>query len=195
MLRKNGSVHDSGRSDCSFNESRCGTRAVSWPPYLCALVLESALLLTSATGFAQTLPAGAKVVSGNVTVTQPNGQQLVVNQGSSNAIINWQSFSIGHGNSVTFVQPNASSVALNRVVGGSPSSIFGSLTATGKVFLINPAGVLFAPGASVNTGSFVASTLGISDSDFLAGRYTFQNGGSAGSIVNQGSVEVARWSQ
>ena len=190
MLRKNGSVHDSGRSDCSFNESRCGTRAVSWPPYLFALVLESALLLTSATGFAQTLPAGAKVVSGNVTVTQPSGQQLVVNQGSSNAIINWQSFSIGHGNSVTFVQPNASSVALNRVVGGSPSSIFGSLTATGKVFLVNPAGVLFAPGASVTTGSFVASTLGISDSDFLAGRYTFQNGGSAGSIVNQGSVNA-----
>ncbi|RKF43973.1 S-layer family protein [Paraburkholderia fungorum] len=179
-----------GRSDRCFNESHCGTRAFSWAPSVLALVWGPALLLTSAAALAQTLPSGAKVVSGNVTVTQPNGQQLVVNQGSSNAIINWQSFSIGHGNSVTFVQPNASSVALNRVVGGSPSSIFGSLTATGKVFLVNPAGVLFAPGASVNTGSFVASTLGISDSDFLAGRYTFQNGGSAGSIVNQGSVNA-----
>ncbi|MFL9866911.1 autotransporter-associated beta strand repeat-containing protein [Paraburkholderia fungorum] len=178
------------RSDRYFNESHCGTRAFSWVPCVLALVCGPALLLTSAAVLAQTLPGGAKVVSGNVTVTQPNGQQLVINQGSSSAIINWQSFSIGHGNSVTFVQPNASSVALNRVVGGSPSSIFGSLTATGKVFLVNPAGVLFAPGASVNTGSFVASTLGISDSDFLAGRYTFQNGGSAGGIVNQGSVNA-----
>ncbi|WP_211609961.1 autotransporter-associated beta strand repeat-containing protein [Paraburkholderia haematera] len=152
------------------------------------LTLAPALLLASASGFAQTLPSGATVVSGNVTVTQPNGQQMTVNQGSNSAIINWRNFSIGSGNSVTFIQPSASSVALNRVVGGSPSSIFGSLTANGKVFLVNPAGVLFAPGASVNTGSFVASTLGISDSDFLAGRYTFQNGGSAGGIVNQGSV-------
>ncbi|WP_165847964.1 beta strand repeat-containing protein [Paraburkholderia lacunae] len=178
------------RSDRAFDESCHCTRALSWAPGALALVVGSALLLTSAAVFAQTLPGGAKVVSGNVTVTQPNGQQLVVNQGSSSAIINWQSFSIGYGNNVTFVQPNASSVALNRVVGGSPSSIFGSLTATGKVFLVNPAGVLFAPGASVNTGSFVASTLGISDSDFLAGRYTFQNDGSAGSIVNQGAVNA-----
>jgi fibronectin-binding autotransporter adhesin len=153
-------------------------------------VLACALLLTASAAFAQTLPSGAKVVSGSVTVTQPNGQQLLINQGSNNAIINWNSFSIGRGDSVTFVQPGANSVALNRVIGASPSAIYGSLSATGKVFLVNPAGVLFAPGASVNTGSFVASTLGISDNDFLAGRYTFQNGGAAGGIVNQGTVNA-----
>ncbi|OAJ63603.1 autotransporter-associated beta strand repeat-containing protein [Paraburkholderia ginsengiterrae] len=183
MLGDNGPVRRSDRF-CGASRHRARTASTA------LLLLACVQLLVASAGFAQSLPTGGKVVSGSATVTQPNGQQLLINQGSNNAIINWTSFSIGHGNSVTFVQPGANSVALNRVIGASPSAIYGSLSANGKVFLVNPAGVLFAPGASVNTGSFVASTLGISDSNFLAGRYTFQNGGAAGGIVNQGSVNA-----
>jgi filamentous hemagglutinin family protein len=104
--------------------------------------------------------------------------------------INWQSFGIGTGEGVRFVQPNGNSVALNRVLGPDPSSILGSLSANGKVFLVNPNGILFGRGAQVNVGGLVASTLNISDSDFMAGRYQF-SGNSDAAVLNQGTINAA----
>src|SRR5690349_153008 len=119
------------------------------------------------------LPTGGNVISGTATISTPGAGVMQIDQSSQRAIINWDSFSIGVGAHVNFSQPGASSVALNRVVGGVPSEIFGRLTANGQVFLTNPNGVLFAPGASVEVGSLVATTLSISDHDFLAGTYRF----------------------
>ncbi|HYD75489.1 filamentous hemagglutinin N-terminal domain-containing protein [Ramlibacter sp.] len=135
------------------------------------------------------LPQGGVVQSGAVTINTPNANSMVLNQGTSKAVIDWQSFSIGSGQSVQFLQPGASSVALNRVVGGDVSSIFGSLSANGQVFLVNPNGVLFAPGAQVNVGGLVASTLNLSNADFLAGKYTF-SGNSGASVVNNGMIRA-----
>ncbi|MDJ1157025.1 YDG domain-containing protein [Chelatococcus sp. SYSU_G07232] len=131
------------------------------------------------------LPTGGQVVSGAATIAT-SGSAMTINQASDRMIANWQSFSIGAGNSVTFNQPGASSVALNRVVGQAPSQLLGSLNANGQVFLINPNGVVIGQGASVQTGGFVASTLGITNEDFLKGNYRFT--GSGGAIVNQGKV-------
>ncbi|WP_407179468.1 YDG domain-containing protein [Bradyrhizobium sp. STM 3562] len=131
------------------------------------------------------LPSGGQVVSGAATIAT-SGNAMTINQSTDRIIANWQSFSIGAGNSVTFNQPSASSVALNRVVGQDPSQILGSLTANGQVFLVNPNGIAVGKGASVQTGSFVASTLGITDENFLAGNYRFT--GTGGSIVNQGNI-------
>jgi filamentous hemagglutinin family protein len=89
---------------------------------------------------------------------------------------------------VRFNLPGASSVVLNRVVGDTRSDIFGRLSSNGQVFLTNPNGVLFAPGASVEVGSLLATTLSISDQDFLAGRYTFVNNGAAGTVINRGNI-------
>ncbi|WP_332676575.1 two-partner secretion domain-containing protein [Brevundimonas sp.] len=135
---------------------------------------------------AQTLPTGGSVASGGATITAGPGT-MTINQSTQNTVINWQSFSIGSGGSVAFVQPNGSSVALNRVLGPDASAIFGSLTSNGQVFLINPNGVLFGQGSQVNVGGLVASTLGISDADFMAGHYRFSGGGS-GSVVNEGAI-------
>ncbi len=135
---------------------------------------------------AGTLPTGATVNAGQATIST-SGSNMLVNQGTARASLDWQSFSIGSGASVVFNQPSASAIALNRVVGNDVSQIFGSLSANGQVFLINPSGVVFAPGAQVNVGGIVASALNISDADFLAGRYVF-NGNGAGSVVNQGSI-------
>jgi filamentous hemagglutinin family protein len=85
------------------------------------------------------------------------------------------------------VQPGSSSVALNRVVGSEPSAIFGSLSANGKVFLVNPNGVLFGQGSQVNVGGLVASTLDLSDADFMAGHYAFTGRGT-GTVTNQGTI-------
>lgn len=142
-------------------------------------------------GMALAGPGGAQVVAGQVTVTQPNAQQTVLTQGSASAIVNWQQFSIAHGESVDFRQPSSNSVILNRVTGSKPSEIYGRLSANGQVFLVNPAGVLFGSTAQVNVGALVASTLNISDADFLANRYLFTAGLLPGTLVNQGQLQAA----
>jgi filamentous hemagglutinin family protein len=138
---------------------------------------------------AQALPSGGTVAAGGATFASAPGT-LAIHQSTQNVSINWQSFSINAGQTVTFVQPNSASVALNRVTGGDPTVILGALQANGQVFLVNPGGVLFGKGAQVNVGGLVASTLNISDADFMAGRYKFV--GSPGSVSNAGSINAGR---
>jgi trimeric autotransporter adhesin len=115
------------------------------------------------------------VVGGAATITGQGSASVTINQSTQNAIINWHTFNIGRGESVTFQQPNSGSVALNRVIGGlGPSEILGHLTANGRIFLINRDGVLFGPGAVVHTAGFLASTNDIKNADFMAGRYNFK---------------------
>ncbi|MEX3812697.1 beta strand repeat-containing protein [Paraburkholderia sp. BR13439] len=135
-------------------------------------------------------PTGGQVVAGTVSINSPAAGQMDIAQGSSNAIVNWNTFSIGSGEAVRITQPSASSALLNRVMGNDPSVIAGRLQANGKVFLVNPAGVIFAPGSSVNVGSMVASTLNISNADFLAGNYHFV-GASAAALSNAGTLSAA----
>ena len=135
-------------------------------------------------------PEGGAVVGGAATIQGQGGQAVIVNQSSSSAIINWNTFNIRANESVRFNQPSNSSVALNRVTGGlGPSEIMGTLTANGRVFIINRDGVLFGPGAVVHTAGFLASTNDIRNSDFMAGRYNFNIPGRPdASIVNQGRI-------
>jgi filamentous hemagglutinin family protein len=134
------------------------------------------------------LPTGGAVSAGSASIAGGAGK-TTINQSSQNVAINWQSFSIGKTEAVQFVQPNSNSVALNRVLGADPSSILGSLSANGKVFLVNPNGILFGQGAQVNVGGLVASTLTITDGDFMAGRYNFAGAGNR-TILNQGSINA-----
>ena len=133
-------------------------------------------------------PAGGVVAAGGASIAA-SGARTTITQTTQNAAINWQSFNIAAGESVQFVQPNSSSVALNRVLGPDPSAIFGSLSANGKVFLVNPNGVLFGSGASVNVSGLVASTLNITDGNFMAGSYSFTDPG-IGSVINQGTINA-----
>lgn len=114
---------------------------------------------------------------------------MVINQSSNNLITNWDSFNIGEAASVEFVQPDASSAALNRVLDNNPSQILGSLSSNGQVFLVNPAGVFFGENAQVDVGGLVASTLDINDQDFLDGKLAFENGtATQGTIENLGKI-------
>lgn len=149
-----------------------------------------AMMFGTSSGLAaDVLPVGGTIVGGTGSVGQ-NGGAMTINQSSGKLAIDWQSFSIGQGNSVRFVQPSASAVALNRVLGSDVSVIQGALTANGQVFLVNPNGVLFTPTAQVNVGGIVASTLNIGTADFMAGSYRFE-GASPNAIVNQGNITAA----
>jgi len=153
-------------------------------------LLATAAILPIGIGPVAGNPLGPQVVGGAATVQGPGTPSVTVTQSTGNAIINWQSFNIGSGEQVSFVQPNASSVVLNRVTGvASPSVINGSLTANGRVFLVNPDGILFGAGAVIDTAGFLATTSDIRNSDFMAGRYRFNIGGRPdASIVNYGTI-------
>ena len=132
-------------------------------------------------------PTGGTVSAGSGSISQ-SGTATTVTQGSQNLAINWASFSTASGESVNFVQPNSSAIALNRVTGSQSSVLNGSLSANGQVWILNPNGVLFGSTASVNVGGLIASTLSLSDADFLAGKRSFSGDGSQGAVVNQGSL-------
>ena len=132
------------------------------------------------------LPTGGTIVGGSGSIVT-SGRSLTVTQSSQRLATDWQSFNIGAGNTVNFVQPSAQAVALNRVLGPDVSVIQGALNANGQVFLVNPNGVLFTPTAQVNVGGIVASTLQLRKEDFMAGNYRF-SGSSANAIVNRGHI-------
>jgi len=133
-------------------------------------------------------PIGATVVNGSVSFATQNNTLNITN--TPNAIINWQQFNIQVGQTTRFIQQSAQSAVLNRVVGQDPSQILGSLLSNGRVFLINPNGIVFGADAIVDVAGLVASTLRLSDGDFLAGRMNFTDGVGAGSIVNQGNINT-----
>ncbi len=155
------------------------------------LLLVSTALIAVSPAFAG--PEGPQVVGGSANVHGQGSANVTVNQFSQNAIINWHTFNIGAGERTQFVQPNGSSVILNRVTGGlGPSQILGSIDANGKVMLINRDGFIFGAGAVINTGSFLATTSDIKNSDFMAGRYNFHIPGRPdASIVNMGTITAA----
>src|ERR1700754_3769509 len=136
-----------------------------------------------------TLPRGANIAAGSAGFTQ-SGNALNVQQSSQKLVINWGSFDIGSGASDNFSQPSASAIALNRVNSGVPTQIEGALNANGNVWVLNSAGVVFGQTAQVNVGGLVASSLALSDGDFLANRYTLSDNGSAGTVSNAGSINA-----
>ena len=161
-------------------------RVLSWPVFgltLGALVAGSG----AARAAGPVLPTGGRVAAGQAVIGAPGGGVLTVTQSSSKAILDWNGFSIGAGGKVAF--DNGAGATLNRVTGGSASSLDGLLTGTGSVYLINPNGVIVGRNGVVKVGgSFVASTLDTSDAGFLAGGALSFAGASTASVVNLGKV-------
>lgn len=138
---------------------------------------------------AQALPQGGTVVHGGGVIGQ-NGRTLTITQQTDKLVTEWQRFSIAKGHTVQFIQPSASSVALNRVTGADASVIQGALRANGQVFLLNPNGVLFSATSQVNVGGLFASTLSLGNEDFLTGQYRF-SGQSDARVVNRGRITAS----
>jgi len=138
---------------------------------------------------AQANPTGPVVSHGQAEFARPDANTLNVTN-SPGAIINWQGFSIGAQEATRFIQQSAASAVLNRVVGQDPSQILGRLSSNGRVFLINPNGIVFGDSARVDTAGLIASSLNMTDADFIAGQLRFA--GEGGAVVNRGFVRVGR---
>ncbi|MFZ2406181.1 MAG: filamentous hemagglutinin N-terminal domain-containing protein, partial [Methylobacter sp.] len=153
--------------------------------------LNLAILAALYPSFSYANPDGAQIVSGQVSIdTATPGVTTVTN--SPNAIINWQNFSVAQNELTQFIQQNSQSAVLNRIIGQNPSEILGQLTSNGKVFLINPNGIVFGANSTVDTQGLIASSLNLSDQDFLTGNYHFIAGSSAGNIVNEGIIRAGK---
>jgi filamentous hemagglutinin family protein len=150
-------------------------------------LLSSSLFITPVTVLAVDLPTGGKVIVGSATINQSGTNQLLINQASQNAILEFDTFSIGKEGHVHF--SNGSGSTLNRVVGGYQSQIDGRLSATGSLLLINPNGVIVGRDGSIDTGgSFLASTRDITNEDFLDGGDNTFFGDSDAAVINLGKV-------
>ena len=137
-------------------------------------------------------PLGGVVTAGSATIVNAPGVTTIT-QTSGRAAIQWNSFNVGVGQTVDFVQPSSNAVALNRVVGANPSQIAGRIDANGQVILINQDGVTFYKGAQVNTAGLVVSAAGITTQNFMAGRMVFDQTAKPGArIVNAGTLTISQ---
>ncbi len=154
--------------------------------------LAGVLLLSPGGLIAGQLPNGYKVAHGKVNVSV-SGDVMNIEQLTNKAIVNWKDFSIGESNVVNVIQKQnlAKAIMLARVVGSNPSSILGQLNVDQSFFLVNPNGVYFGKNARVDVGAmFAASTLNITDADFLKGDFVFK-GDTQKPVVNEGVINAA----
>ncbi|WP_121325144.1 filamentous hemagglutinin N-terminal domain-containing protein [Paraburkholderia sp. RAU2J] len=150
-------------------------------------VLLAGLSLPHAASASGVLPKGGHYVAGTGTIASQCDALTVTQPGSTRGVIDWTSFSIGRGNTVTF--NNGSGATLNRVTASGPSALLGSLNATGSVYLINPQGIVVGRSGVISTGGrFVASTLDLPDTAFMNGGTLTLSGTSNGKVVNLGKI-------
>lgn len=152
--------------------------------------LSGAALLCTA-GFSYGAPTGGNIVGGAGNINQ-SGLSTNINQLSNSLAINWASFNVKQNEIVNFLQPGASSIVLNRILGNNGSSILGQINANGQVVLANPNGIFFGETASVNVGGLIASGLDINPVDFMNGDYVFKSiDGTTGAVINGGIINAS----
>ncbi|MBO8142588.1 MAG: filamentous hemagglutinin N-terminal domain-containing protein [Firmicutes bacterium] len=143
------------------------------------------------------LPTGEDVLHGSPPdFDRSSSNQLTIRQDVARTVIRWDTFDIGEGKKVEFVQPNADAATLNIVSGTTASTLAGELLATGSVYLVNPRGITITPEGKVEVGgTFVASALGLNEDNiqaFMDGsdslRFEVQPGDPQSSVINRGNI-------
>ena len=176
-----------GKTHSSRKSTTCKAGAISLLAASIALAFTPpALAQTVATN---ALPTGGSVVAGQATISS-NAANMLVQQSSNRAVIDWGGFNVGSNAQVNFAQPSAQSATLNRVTGPEASTILGRITAPGQVIITNGNGVFFGRDATVDVGSLVATTHSISNDNFMNSRMQFERQGAKGSVVNQGELKA-----
>ena len=149
----------------------------TWPLSLaCMALIGSSVALAS--------PEGGDIVEGDGSI-EYNGDWTRVLTGEI-TIIDWLSFNLAQGETVEFVMPSEASRVLNRITSGVPTEIDGNIIANGRVFIVNPSGVIFGENAVVNVGALYAAAGNISNNNFLNGRFQFRD--SRGIVENRGHL-------
>ncbi|HDR8860841.1 TPA: filamentous hemagglutinin N-terminal domain-containing protein [Burkholderia territorii] len=154
-----------------------------------SFALRPIVLATSLLAAQQAFAVGDRVVMDGSGSIVTNGAITTVNQKTDKMVIYWGDMNVAAHETLNFEQPSKTAAVLNRVIGADPTQILGALNASGRVFIVNPNGILIGSQAKVNVGSLVASSLNMSDDDFLAGRLNF-SGDTHAKVVNEGRIDA-----
>jgi filamentous hemagglutinin family protein len=155
------------------------------------------ILSVNSVVFADIVLPQAAQLDPNVTTNVNDNTFQIQHAGAQNQVFNnnWNTFDVPTAKTVDFNFSQNGQVSVNKVVGNQASQILGKITesgSNGKVFLINPSGILFDRNSSVNLGSFTVSTANLTFADAEKGIYKFeQQGSSLASIVNNGNITVS----
>lgn len=136
-------------------------------------------------------PTGGVVIQGDATILNGTAGLTTIQQQTDRAIINWSSFSIASGEHTQFIVPSATSATLNRVLNGGPSLLDGTLTSNGQLFIINASGIVFGKGSMVDVAGLSASTLNLSNHDFMTGGAMTYQGTSTAGVSNAGAIRAS----
>ncbi|HUF61631.1 MAG TPA: filamentous hemagglutinin N-terminal domain-containing protein, partial [Verrucomicrobiales bacterium] len=134
-------------------------------------------------------PQGGEVTAGAAQILGGEGG-VIVQQSTHRAILRWDDFSLTPSEFAQFVVPSADAATLNRVTGGMVSRIDGSLSSNGRLFLLNPNGILVGPRGTIDTAGFLGSAYNLADEDFLDGGDFTLSGDSTASVVNRGTIRA-----
>jgi filamentous hemagglutinin family protein len=152
---------------------------------LCAGVFCAAVCIAA---LAEASPQGGQVTSGSGGISR-SGTTTIIQQNSETLGLNWASFNVASSETVNFVQPNSSALAVNRILSSTGSQILGHVNANGQVWLINPNGVLFGKGSQVDVAGLVASSL---DTNGMSADGSAHFAGSGrGDVVNNGTISAS----
>ena len=163
--------------------------------------LAAAVCFALSASNALAMPSGGTVVvgDGNITGVTPgtlaNGATIIA---TSNGVIDWTSFSIGNGESLTFAL--GGNTVLNRVTGDQLSSLLGTLDASsGNLILSNPNGIIVGNGANISANNLMLTTLSLEndavnnlfkDNDCIA---TLTNKNRTNGVtINGGIIEITK---
>lgn len=163
--------------------------------------LAAAVCFALSASNALAMPSGGTVVvgDGNITGvthgTLANGATITA---TSNGVIDWTSFSIGNGESLTFAL--GGNTVLNRVTGDQLSSLLGTLDASsGNLILSNPNGIVVGNGANISANNLMLTTLSLEndavnnlfkDNDCIA---TLTNKNRTNGVtINGGIIEITK---
>lgn len=152
--------------------------------------LRPIVLATSLLAAQQALAVGAGAIQHGSGSIVKNGAVTTVNQNTDKMVVLWGDMNVAAHETLNFAQPSKTAAVLNKVIGADPTQILGALNASGRVFIVNPNGILIGNQAKINVGSLVASSLSVSDYDFMAGRLNF-SGNTQAKVVNEGRIDAS----
>ena len=156
--RNSKSINRNGSDLGSFFRSTSGNFQPQFLGSFLKIALPLTLFFTFHAGPGYADPKGGVVTVGEGNISVPNETTTQVNQISQNLIVNWESFNVDAHEVVEFNQPNVSAQVLNRIFDQNPSQILGTITAQGKVLLVNPNDQ--EDGVVINQGLLEAATGG-----------------------------------
>ncbi len=150
-----------------------------------------------AMGTALAAPEGGRITTGSGSIQQISSNTTQIDQTSNTLSIDWQSFDVAPQETVRFVQPGRDAAALNRIFDQKPSEIFGRIEANGRVFLMNPNGLIFGAGSVIDVGALVATSLSLDAGALDTTGYRLFSapgtltGENAGAVINRGVIAAA----